>query len=453
MLLLKNLLLLAAIGAFLAAVGRVAWNLYWLLDHRRRQARGEQNLTPPEPVYVRGPLFLGVAGIFMLLASQSLMVVPAGMGGVRVSQLSGTKPGTLYPGGHLINPLTDDVVLYDLRERTYSTEAVRTAPPPAKPGETLPETPHPEGMTVQTKEGLNVGLAVTVRYQLDPKRLSEIHSHLPQPLEKEVVTPVIASSFRDLAPNYMVRDIYSVKREEIRREAAENITKRLADDGVIVKEVLLRDIQLPPEYAQGLEALLLKEQESDRMGVEQEIKAKEVKIRELQAEADKAQQVKQAEGEAAVRVLQAKAESDAMQYTLPLKQKQIEQSKLEAEARKESTIKNAEAAAEAKVIDSKAETERRGLLAEAEAKRIRLTAAADAERMAGEAKVLRSNPLLINKIMAEKLSDKIQIMMVPADGKFFLSDMMRGAMNAQQVATQGGDDEEDPQPQQQPKRR
>ena len=78
-----------------------------------------------------------------------------------------------------------------------------------------------------------------------------------------------------------------------------------------------------------------------------------------------------AEGQAQVRVLQAKGESDAMQYTLPLKQKQIEQSRLEAEARKESTIKNAEAAAEAKVIDSKAEMERRKLLADAEADRIR----------------------------------------------------------------------------------
>ena len=76
------------------------------------------------------------------------------------------------------------------------------------------------------------------------------------------------------------------------------------------------------------------------------VKAKQVKIAELEAEAAKIQQVKQAEGAAAVHVLQAKADSDAMQYTLPLKQKQIEQSKLEAEARKEATIQNAQADAE-----------------------------------------------------------------------------------------------------------
>ncbi len=66
-----------------------------------------------------------------------------------------------------------------------------------------------------------------------------------------------------------------------------------------------------------------------------------------------------------------------MQYTLHLKQKQIEQTKLEAEARKESTLQNAEAAAQAKIIDSKAELERQRNLSDAEANRIRVTAAAD----------------------------------------------------------------------------
>jgi len=201
----------------------------------------------------------------------------------------------------------------------------------------------------------------------------------------------------------------------------------------VVKEVMLRDIQLPQEYAEGLETLLLKEQENDRMGVETELKSKEVRIAELEAEAEKARQVKQAEGAARVHVLQAKAESDAMQYTLPLKQKQIEQSRLEAQARKEATIQNAEGDAQAKVIDGKAEGERRKLLADAEADRIRVTAAADADRLQSEAAVLKGNPLLIDKIIAERLSDKLQIMMVPADGKFFFAnDVLRGMSMANQ---------------------
>jgi hypothetical protein len=153
--------------------------------------------------------------------------------------------------------------------------------------------------------------------------------------------------------------------------------------------------------------------------------------------------VKQAEASAQVRVLQAKSESDAMQYTLPLKQKQIEQSRLEAEARKESTLKNAEAAAQAKVIDSKAELEKRKYLAEAEANRIRVTATADAERMKLEALVLKQNPMLIQKIIAERLSDKLQMIMVPSDGKFFFAnDVLRSAFSGTAVAPP--DENDDP---------
>jgi regulator of protease activity HflC (stomatin/prohibitin superfamily) len=302
-----------------------------------------------------------------------------------------------------------------------------------------------EPLDVQAKEGLTLGLAITVRYRLDPRHLDYIQSNLPQPVEKEIVPAVVASAWRELAPGYTVRDIFAAKREEVRRRAAGVITNKLASDGILVKEVMLRDIQLPPEYAKGLESLLLKEQENDRMGVETEIQAKQVKIAELEAEATKAQQVKEAEGQAQVRVLQAKAESDAMQYTLPLKQKQIEESKLEAEARKEATVQNAEAMAQAKIIDSKAEMERRKLLAEAEADRIRVTAAADAERMRSEGAILKQNPLLINKIVAERLSDKLQIMMVPSDSKFFFAnDVLRG-MNMANQAGQAAQPETPPQ--------
>ena len=220
-----------------------------------------------------------------------------------------------------------------------------------------------------------------MRHPLDPKRLDYIQSNVPRPLENEIVPPIVASVWRERFPNYTVRDVFSAKREEVRQEAAGMITQKLAADGTVVKEVMLRDIQLPQEYAKGLETLLLKEEKNDRMGVETELKQKQVRIAELEAEAAKVQPIKQAEGEAQVHVLPAKSESDAMQYTLPLKEKQIQQNKLEAAARKEATIQNAEAAAQAKVIDSKAEKERRKLLAKAEANRIRVTAAADAERL------------------------------------------------------------------------
>ncbi len=370
----------------------------------------------------RLPARLALLSLIPLLSGFSIVVVPAGMAGVRVSQISGTLPETLYPGLHLVVPLVQTVETYDLRDQIYETTV--TADPKRS-----------EALKVQTKEGLELGLAVTVRFRLDPRRLAYIHANLPQPVEKELVPPVVATAFRDLTPRYLVRELFASKRDDIRREAAAAIAQKLAPDAVIVKEVMLRDIQLPPEYAKGLEGVLLTEQANEKLGVELEVKQKEVREAELEAEAQKARDVKAAEAQAEVTVLQAKAQSDAMQYTLPLKQKQIEQTRLEAAARKEATVQQAEAQAEAKVIDGKAELEKRKLMNQADLDRVQLLAKADADKMHLEGAALKENPLLIQKIIAEKLSDKVQIMMVPSDGKFFFAnDVLKGAMPQAAVA-------------------
>jgi len=447
MLALRYLLITGGLGMIFGAVCILTYDLYREMLYRRAlETPGGAVAATPVVVRWRTSLALAMLAWGPLLVAFSIVVVPSGTAGVRVSEMSGTVPGTLYPGAHMVMPLVEDVALFDTRDQIFTTGDMEI-PKPSAGG--LPT--RPQLLDVQAKEGLTLGLAITVRYRLDAKRLDYIQGNLPRPVEKEIVPPTVASVWREVVPNYTVRDVFSAKREEVRQRAAGLITQKLAADGIVVKEVMLRDIQLPPEYAKGLETLLLKEQENDRMSVETELKTKQVRIAELEAEASKVQQVKGAEGEAQVRVLQAKAEADAMQYTLPLKQKQIEQSRLEAQARKEATIQNAEAEAQAKVIDSEAEGKRRktladaeaqakvidseaegkrrNVLADAEANRIRVTAAADAERMQSEAAVLKGNPLLINKIVAERLSDKLQIMMVPADGKFFFANDVLKGMN------------------------
>ncbi len=432
MLFLKYLLMLGGIGMIVAAAGILAYDVYLEMKYRRSLATANAGPLPPAPqIRWRSSLALLLLAWGPILLALGIVVVPTGMAAVRVSQTSGTLPGTLYPGVHFVVPLAESIVLFDTRDQLFTTGAMEDARNASSAKSTKSEP-----LNVQAKEGLTLGLSITVRYRLDPKRLDYIQSNMPQPVEREIVPAVVASAWRELVPNYTVRDVFAAKREEVRKRASDIISQKLAADGIIVKEVMLRDIQLPPEYAKGSETLLLKEQESDRMAVQTDIQQKQVRIAELEAEATKARQVKQAEGEAQVRVLQAKSEADAMQYTLPLKQKQIEQSKLEAEARKETTVKNAEAQAEAKVIDSKAEMERRKLLAEAEADRIRVTAAADAVRMQSEGAILKQNPLLINKIVAERLSDKLQIMMVPADGKFFFANDVLRSMSVANHASQ-----------------
>ena len=164
------------------------------------------------------------------------------------------------------------VALYDVRDQIFQT--------------TIGDKPA-EGLNVQTREGLSVGLAVAVRYRIDPQRLAYIHANLPQPVDKELVPPVVAT------PSARSRRITwcatcsprGAKRFAARRAGA--ITRKLSPDAIVVKEVMLRDIQLPAEYAKGLEGVLLKEQENERLAVEVEVKAKQVRTAELEAEAER----------------------------------------------------------------------------------------------------------------------------------------------------------------------
>ncbi|MGA8871191.1 MAG: SPFH domain-containing protein [Candidatus Acidiferrales bacterium] len=456
MLFLRFLLFVGCFGLGLLAAGMLLYNIFlaYELDRLlRRGARHEDSTTPPggtpAPI-VAGPRrtrrviridsaakLVAIAAV-MGLAASSIVVVPDGHGAVRISQISGVRPGTLYAGTHFVVPLIDRIQLYDIRDRVFATSSLENR------NEKLPV------LTVEAHEGLELGLAVNVRYRINAQKLDYIQANLPQPIEDEIVEPTVMSAFREVAPDYIVRDVFSTKREEFRQRVTVLITKRLAGDAIEVKEVQLKKVELPEEYAKGLEDLLLKEQEDDRTSVEAEIQKKMVGIAESQAEAEKAREIKRAEANAQSQVIMAKAESDAMQYTLPLKQKQIEQSRLEAEARKEATIQNAEADAQAKVIDGKAEQQRAELLADSEANRIRvtskaeeeranlvaqsdanhirLTSQAQAEEMQLQAAALKQNPLLVQYTVAEKLSDKVQIMLVPNDGKFFFTnDVLKSA--------------------------
>src|SRR6202049_2492964 len=288
------------IGLLVGAAAILAWDLYQILKCRKEPA-GE---LPPPRFRWRTARQVAAYSLLPLLAGLSIAVVPSGSAGVRINQFLGTRPTPLYPGVHWIVPLIEQTELYDIRDSVFTTTVVDD---PKKS----------DGLRVQTREGLMVGLAVAVRYRVDPSRLAYIHANLPKALEEEMIAPAVASAFRDLAPSYLVRELFSTKRDEFRQTAGGQIARRLGADGIVVKEVVMRDLQLPSEYAKGLESLLLKEQENERLSIEMEVKKNMVTAAELEADAQKVREVKQAEGRAQVVVLEAKAQADAMQHTLP----------------------------------------------------------------------------------------------------------------------------------------
>ena len=121
MLAMKYMLLTGAIGLFIAAVAVLAYDLYAEYKFRREEASGITGLSEPEPVRWRTTMALVALAWAPMLIGLAIVVVPSGMAGVRVSQLSGTQAGTLYPGVHLVKPMLDHVEMFDTRDHLYTT--------------------------------------------------------------------------------------------------------------------------------------------------------------------------------------------------------------------------------------------------------------------------------------------------------------------------------------------
>jgi regulator of protease activity HflC (stomatin/prohibitin superfamily) len=207
-------------------------------------------------------------------------------------------------------------------------------------------------------------------------------------------------------------------------------------------------VDLPPDYRAGMEKLLAEELETEKIRYNLQLKEAQVRENELEGEADKIRRQKAAEAAGEQQVIAAKAQEETMKHILPFKQKQIEQRQLEAEAEKVARIRTAEGAAEARRIEASGEADSRQKLAEAEAYRLELVGKASASQMQREGLLLARYPLLIQKTLADKLSDKVQVIIAPtpAAGQFIGSNLIGTRAAAQPVAaTPEAGGTEDPQ--------
>src|SRR4029077_10383237 len=122
MLALKELLIAIGIGMIFAAVSILGYDLYLEMLYRRALNQAGSEPAPVRPqLRWRSSLALVLLAWGPLLVAFSIVVVPSGMAGVRVSEMSGTEAGTLYPGAHLVMPLIEDVALFDTRDQIFTT--------------------------------------------------------------------------------------------------------------------------------------------------------------------------------------------------------------------------------------------------------------------------------------------------------------------------------------------
>ena len=358
-------------------------------------------------------------GVWRLAQHPPVVTIDAGAVAVRTNQWSGDtsvwRDGSVLvlPGLHGVRQLT-------LRDQLYRPKQGRRADGEAP---------------FQSIEGLSLGVDLALRYAIDPARVAHVARSLPTDLDGEVVEPAVQGVVYRVFSKYTVRVIFSTKRGEIQQSIEADLRSRLAADGLLVKGVQFGKVDLPAEYRAGLERLLAEELEADKMRYTLELKEKRVRQTELEAQAEKVRRETVAAAAAAEQVIAAKAQEEAMRHVLPFKQKQIEQRKFEAEADKAARVKQAEGASQARQIEAAGEAASRQKLADAEVYRLERVGKANSEQMAREGALISKHPLLIQKTVADKLSDKVQVIIAPpgTDGRFIAANLLGGGGGAAPV--------------------
>jgi len=350
----------------------------------------------------RAALPLAVAAVAVGSAALLVMHPPVqGVGrgevGVRINQFTGSA-SEWNEGSVLVLPAVHRMRVLSLRDRSYRPLAMSRADGPAP---------------LQSLEGLSLGADLTVRYSLDPLKVAGLAKSLPEDVGTEVVEPAAQGVIYKVFARYTVREIFSTKRAEIQQAVETELKPKLAAEGLLMRGVQIGKIDLPADYKRGMEALLAEELAGEKMKYTLDLKDKQVRETELVAQADKMRREIGAEAAGREQIIAAKAQEEAMKHVLPFKQRQIEERQLEAEAEKVTRIKGAEASAQARRIEAGGEAEARQKLADAEVYRMDKVGRAGAEQMGREGSLISRYPLLIQKTMADKLSDKIQVIIAP----------------------------------------
>jgi regulator of protease activity HflC (stomatin/prohibitin superfamily) len=118
---------------------------------------------------------------------------------------------------------------------------------------------------VPSKEGLILSLETSLLFQLDPAKAADIYRAVGSDYVATTVEPQLRSAIREVTASYEEKALYSAERERIANEIFALFRRLAGERGIIVQQVLLRRIGLPPVVANAIQEKLRREQEAEQM--------------------------------------------------------------------------------------------------------------------------------------------------------------------------------------------
>jgi regulator of protease activity HflC (stomatin/prohibitin superfamily) len=212
--------------------------------------------TNPNHPLSRFTQSLKVIGFVLILIgvfSSAFKQIDAGKVGVK-SLYGSVQPTVLESGLHLINPLLT-VTDFDIQTQNYTMSAIHTEG--AQEGD--------DAIRVLSNDGLEVVIDLTVLYRVAPESAPKIFKQIGVNYTDKIVRPVTRTRIRDNAVYYDAVALYSTKRNEFQQRIYKSIEDDFKSRGLILEQLLIRNINLPASVKTTIESKINAEQEAQKM--------------------------------------------------------------------------------------------------------------------------------------------------------------------------------------------
>lgn len=215
---------------------------------------GRNTYTNAPAARARLPLMIaGVALAGLGFFTSTIRQIEAGEIGVK--KLFGqVQPEVLGPGLHVVNPLVD-VVPFEVRTQNYTMSATH------EEGDQAGD----DAIRVLSADGLEVVIDLTVLYRVMPEQAPKILQTIGPDYQDRIVRPVSRTRVRDNAVLYDAVALYSTRRVEFQTGILKTIEADFRARGLLLEQLLIRNIQLPESVKQTIESKINAEQESQKM--------------------------------------------------------------------------------------------------------------------------------------------------------------------------------------------
>lgn len=218
-------------------------------------------------VVKKKPLAITAIIVFIVLSffAQTIVIIDAGEVGIQIL-FGKVLKGFFYEGIHIKNPLAR-IITYSTRLQEYTMSVVQ--------GEGVRYAADP--ITARTSDNSEITIDVTIWWSINPDSVGRIYSKIAKNMvdvREIIIRPATRAVIRDVFSKYKLDDCFR-QRDLIRDQLEREMTEYLSPKGLLIDNVLLRDLRPPQSIDVAIQQKLAAEQELQRRDYEIEISRKD----------------------------------------------------------------------------------------------------------------------------------------------------------------------------------